>query len=186
MIIVKNKKCSIEKIKNEYPDCIIIDVTSKAKDEFVKLSPFYPHEGIPVPGFERRYGASVEGIWQGLKTFENEGPDIMALHNSSMKGIKRTTRVHGKCLGHVYGEWEKPYNLLGYIEARKKIYVPAYEWVLKNCCSDLVNKIRIISKSKTVVLLDYNTNEDINNASKPLSHASLIKNYIENEIRTKN
>ena len=40
MIIVKNKKCSIEKIKNEYPDCIIIDVTSKAKDEFVKLSPF--------------------------------------------------------------------------------------------------------------------------------------------------
>ena len=180
MIVIKNKKCSTDRIKREYPDCVIIDVTSKAQDEFKKLSPFYPHGSIPIPGYEERYGYSVEGIWQGLKVFENEGPSIWTIHNHSMKGLKRSTKVHGKCLGHVYGHWEKPYNLLGYIEARKKIYVPAYKWVLENKCADLVNKIRIIAQHKTVILLDYNTNEDIERASKPLSHASLIKMYLLN------
>ena len=180
MIVIKNKKCSIERIKKEYPDCVIIDVTSKATDEFKKLSPFYPHDSIPIPGYEGMYGCSVEGIWQGLKVFENEGPSILTVHNHAMKGLKRSTRIYGKCLGHVYGEWDKPYNLLGYIEARKLIYVPAYNWILEHKCADLVNKIRIIQQSKTVVLLDYNTNENVENASKPLSHASLIKAYILN------
>ena len=184
-IVIKNKKCSTDKIKREYPDCVIIDVTSKAKDEFRKLSPFYPHCSIPVnPTSEQfLFGASVEGIWQGLKVFENEGPSLSSLHNTSMRGLKRTTRVHGRCLGHAYGDIiGKKYTLLGYVEARKKLYVPAYKWVLENKCADLVNKIRIIAQHKTVVLLDYNTNEDIENGSKPLSHAALIKKYINKEL----
>ena len=64
----------------------------------------------------------------------------------------------------------------------KKIYVPAYKWVLENKCADLVNKIRIIAQHKTVILLDYNTNEDIERASKPLSHASILKRYIEDTL----
>ena len=35
------------------------------------------------------------------------------------------------------------------------------------------------SKTKTIVLLDYNTNQNVDDASKPLSHAFLIKAYIE-------
>lgn len=189
LIVIKNKKCSTDKIKREYPDCVIIDVTSKAKDEFRKLSPFYPHCSIPVnPTSEQfLFGASVEGIWQGLKVFEDEGPSLSSLHNTSMRGLKRTTRVHGRCLGHAYGkvfggEFGSNYQLIGYVEARKKLYVPAYKWVLENKCADLVNKIRTIAKNKTVVLLDYNTNEDIERSSKPLSHAALIKKYIEGEI----
>ena len=71
MIIIKNKKCSIANIKKEYPDAIIIDVTSKATDDFVKLSPFYPVGGIPVPGKEGMTSMSVEDIWQGLKMQAN-------------------------------------------------------------------------------------------------------------------
>lgn len=182
-IVIKNKKCSTDKIKREYPDCVIIDVTSKAKDEFVKLSPFYPHREIPIKPEQGLCGASVEGIWQGLKVFQDEDWSISSLHNVSMRGIKRTTRVHGKCLGHAYGDLLRhDYRLLGYVEARKKIYIPAYKWVLENKCSDLVNKIRIIAQHKTVILLDYNTNEDIERASKPLSHASILKRYIEDTL----
>ena len=54
-----------------------------------------------------------------------------------------------------------------------------YKWVLENKLQKLVTAIRIISKNKPVVLLDYNTNPDVNNPKKPLSHASLIKAYIE-------
>ena len=91
--------------------------------------------------------------------------------------MKRTKRKFGRCLGHrkgVHGE-----ELLDYIEARKQIYLPCYKWVLENKLQKLVTAVRIISKNKPVVLLDYNTNPDVNNPKKALSHASLIKAYIE-------
>lgn len=50
--------------------------------------------------------------------------------------------------------------------------------MLENKCADLVKKIKLMSQTRTVVLLDYDTNEDIENSSKPLSHASLVKNYV--------
>ena len=48
-----------------------------------------------------------------------------------------------------------------------------------NKLQKLVTAIRIISKNKPVVLLDDNTNPDVDNLKSPLSHASLIKAYIE-------
>ena len=36
--------------------------------------------------------------------------------------------------------------------------------------------------SKTIVLLDNNTNSDLNDLSSPLSHASLIKEFVESSI----
>ena len=39
--------------------------------------------------------------------------------------------------------------------------------------------IKDASKTKTIVLLDYDTNPDVENTKKPLSHASLIKAYVE-------
>jgi hypothetical protein len=50
---------------------------------------------------------------------------------------------------------------------------------LENKLQKLVTAVRVISKNKPVVLLDYNTNPDVNNPKKPLSHAALIKAYIE-------
>ena len=35
------------------------------------------------------------------------------------------------------------------------------------------------SEGKIIVLLDYDTNADVENVEKPLSHASLIKAYVE-------
>lgn len=161
----------------KFPEgAIVIDVTSKATDEFIKLSPFYPHGGIPVPGMANHTSYSVEGVWQGLKKFANQGVSYRTFRNNTMKGLKRTVRTNGTCFGHSYNG-----QTLGYIEARKLIYVPTYYWMLEHKCADLLNKIRIIAKNKLVILLDYDTNSDIEDSSKPLSHASLIKSYIENE-----
>lgn len=175
MIVVANKRKKEETLRKEYPGCVIIDVTSNSEDgEFVKFSPFYPHGGIPVPGMNRT-AASVEGIWQGLKTFESgEGIDFETMNNRTMKNLKRTVRTHGKCLGHKYGN-----RLLGYLEARHFIYLPAYNWVLENKLNDLCVKLKKLSASRIVVLLDYETNGDVDDASKPLSHASLVKAYVD-------
>ena len=70
-------------------------------------------------------------------------------------------------------------ELLGYIDARKYIYLPTYKWILENKVSYLVERIKNLSQSRTVILLDYATNPDVEDGSKPLSHAALIKAYIE-------
>lgn len=177
-IEIRNKRCKREKILKEFPDAIIIDVTSKGEGEWKKFSPFYPHGGIPVPFSPGITSMSVEGIWQGLKVFEG-GNDVdrSCFRNDTMKGLKRTCRTNGRCLGHRKGV--SGTELLEYIQARKEIYVPSYFWMLEHRCSELIKKIRIVSSSRTVVLLDYDTNGDIEDGNKPLSHASLIKKYIE-------
>lgn len=177
MIIVESKRKKPATILKKYPDAILADVTSGAKDGLVKLSPFYPHGGIPVPFSEGYTATCVEAIWQGLKVFEGCDVDTSLFLNDTMKGLKRTVRRYGKPLGHRKGV--NGTELLGYIEARKQIYIPTYKWVLENKVASIIEKMREASKTKTIVLLDYDTNADVDNPKKPLSHASLIKAYVE-------
>ena len=177
MIIIESKRKKPETILKKYPDAILADVTSSAKDGLKKLSPFYPHGEIPVPFSEGYTATCVEAIWQGLKVFEACDVDVEMFKNDTMKNIKRTVRRFGKPLGHRKGV--NGSELLGYIEARKQIYIPTYKWVLENKVAGIIERLREASKTKTIVLLDYDTNSDVENAKKPLSHASLIKAYVE-------
>ena len=177
MIVIESKRKKPETILKKYPDAVLADVTSSAKDGLVKLSPFYPHGGIPVPFSEVYTATCVEAIWQGLKVFEGCDVDTLLFANDTMKGLKRTVRKYGKPLGHRKGV--NGTELLDYIEARKQIYIPTYRWVLENKVAWIIDKMREASKTKTIVLLDYDTNADVENAKKPLSHASLIKAYVE-------
>lgn len=178
MIIIESKRKNPETILKHYPGAILADVTSGAKDDLVKLSPFYPHGGVPVPFSEGYTASCVEAIWQGLKVFEGADVDISLFLNDTMKGLKRTIRRFGKPLGHRKGVNGK--ELLGYIEARKLIYIPTYRWVLENKVAHIIERMKSASDGgKTIVLLDYDTNADVDNPKKPLSHASLIKAYVE-------
>lgn len=181
MIVVANKKRKLEKIMEENPGAYILDVTSSSEQYEGKiLSPFYPHGRIPVPGESKTVTATcVEAIWQGLKVFENDGIDLAMFRNDTMKNIKRTVRKFGKPLGHQYGVFSK--ELLGYEDAKRLIYIPAYKYVLENIPSvkRSLEKIRTILETRDIVLLDYNINPDNADKSKPLSHAELIKMYIE-------
>ena len=177
MIVIESKRRKRENILKKYPDAVIADVTSQATDGLVKLSPFYPHGGIPVPFSEDYTAMCVEAIWQGLKVFESADVDVDMFSNDTMKNIKRTVRRFGKPLGHRKGV--NGTELLGYIEARKQIYLPAYKWVLENKVANIIERLREASKTKTIVLLDYTTNCDIDNPKTPLSHAFLIKAYAE-------
>ncbi|MGI0119895.1 DUF6939 family protein [Zooshikella sp. RANM57] len=176
-IVVASKRKKIDTLNKEYPGHEVLDITSKAVDPWVKFSPFYPHGDIPIP-FSNELSQSVEGLWQALKVFEKEDIDIKKTLITNMKGIKRTVRRLGKVKGHRKGIHGN--ELLGYLEARKKIYIPAYYWVLNN---KLTTELNIIKEkaSNGVVLLDYETNGDINDLRKPLSHAHLVKQHLEKE-----
>ena len=177
MIIIESKRKKPATILKQYPDAILADVTSGSPNDLKKLSPFFPHGGIPVPFSEGYTATCVEAIWQGLKVFEGCDVDVEMFKNDTIKNIKRTVRRFGKPLGHRKGV--NGTALLSYIEARKQIYIPTYKWVLENKVANIIDRLREASKTKTIVLLDYDTNADVENAKKPLSHASLIKAYVE-------
>lgn len=177
-IVVESRRKKPGTIAKAWPDALVVDVTSKGEEPWVRFSPFYPHGGIPVPGSPRTLAESVEGLWQGLKVFENEGVDPSRWAITDMKGIKRAAGgKRGKVLGHRFGIDSDV--LLGYCAARHRIYLPAYRWVLENRLAEQVARLREEATTRTVVLLDYETNEDVEDLSSPLSHAALVKYHLE-------
>jgi len=178
MIYIENKKKNVKTLLVKYPNAKIVDVTSKALTALVKLSPFYPHGEIPIPFSENQTAKSVEGIWQALKVFESADIDKKMFLNDTMKNIKRTVRKFGNPLGHRKGI--NGTELLNYIDARIQIYLPSYLWVLENKVSDILERLKEASEQEDIVLLDYETNCDVLNPKKPLSHAYLVKAFVEN------
>jgi hypothetical protein len=161
-------------LHRDFPDALILDVTSRGAEPWIRLSPFYPHGGIPVPGHPDRTAQSVEGVWQALKVFATEQEDFTKLDITTMKGIKRTARRLGPPLGHRLDG-----RLLGYEEARRALYLPTYRWMLDHSVPELVAELRELSDRRTVVLLDYTTNGDIADLATPLSHAALIAQRVQ-------
>ncbi len=156
---------------------VALNLTSRGPEPWVRFSPFYPHGDIPVPLSPGYTAASVEGIWQGLKVFEGADVDLATFANTTMRGLKRTVRRFGPVRGHragVQGE-----RLLSYVEARRAIYLPAYRWVLEHRLADLVERLRGMNLTNMVYLQDYETNVDVGDPARPLSHAGLVKLYVE-------
>ena len=135
-------------------DAVIADVTSKAKDGLVKLSPFYPHGGVPVPNSEGYTATCVEAVWQGLKVFEMADVDVEMFKNGTKRNIKRTVRKFGRPLGHRYGV--KGTELLTYVEARKRIYIPTFRWVLENRVADIIARLREAFILKVKLMSEFN------------------------------
>lgn len=182
MIYIENKKKKESTLLKKYPNAQIIDVTSNATDDLKKLSPFYPHGGIPIPFSNGRTAMCVEGIWQGLKVFETADIDEAMFSNDTMKDIKRTVRKFGKPLGHRKGIIGT--ELLNYLDARIHIFLPSYLWILENKVFSIIEKMKKATETKDFVLLDYATNCDVLDPKKPLSHAFLVKAFVEGKYPT--
>ncbi|MFD4639702.1 DUF6939 family protein [Lentzea sp. NPDC058436] len=162
--------------KVKRPDAVVIDVTSRGPEPWVRFSPFFPHGQIPVPLSPGVTSESVEGLWQALKVFEGEDVDPAKLAVTSMKGLKRTVRRFGQVRGHRAGLTGE--RLLDYRTARLEIYLPAYRWVLEHRLGAEVARLRELASSADVVLLDYTTNGDVEDLGMPLSHAGLIVDHL--------
>ena len=182
MIYIENKKKRIDKIQEQYPNADILDITSTSEKKYAQmLSPFYPHGHIPVPFSPGMTASCVEAVWQGLKVFRSADVDVELFKNDTMKGLKRTITRFGAPLGHRKGV--NGTELLNYFDARMQIYLPTYKWVLDNvpAVHDIVMRIAERAKTNDIIFLDYNTNTDFRDISSPLSHAGLVKLYIEGD-----
>ncbi|UWP78813.1 DUF6939 family protein [Dactylosporangium fulvum] len=175
-IEVVSRRRSAASLAAAFPGAAVVDVTSKGPQPWVRLSPFHPHGGIPVPFTPGRTAMSVEGIWQALKVFDSADVDPAKLTVTSMTGLKRTVRRFGAVRGHragLHGE-----VLLDYETARRRVYLPSYRWVLEHRATAEVGELRRLAARQRVVLLDYTTNGDVADLATPLSHAALIRHHL--------
>jgi hypothetical protein len=138
---------------------LVVDVTSRGPEPWGRFSPFYPHGNIPAPLSPGYMTASVEGAWPALKLFERADVDLTKLARTDMRHLKRPARSYGRVLGHRAGVGSP--LLVGYVEARKQIYLPLYQWVLDHRLPALVGELRELSRRGDIVLLDYATNGDV-------------------------
>jgi hypothetical protein len=146
---------------------VVIDVSSYAPEPFCTLSPMWVHGGIPVPGMDGQTSDTVEGVWQGLKVIR----DKIATRYFRGPCAKRG----GKPAGHKFGSKQ-----LGVVEARRRIYIPTYEWMLENRVDPEVIEglIATALAGVTQYVHDVGDNGDINDANQPLAHAAVLVQYI--------
>jgi hypothetical protein len=176
-VAVESRRKKLAGIEKAWPGAAVIDVTSKGVEPWVRFSPFFPHGGIPIPNTPGQTAQSVEGLWQGLKVFEREDIDPRKWAITDMAGIKRGGKSRGAVRGHRFGVGSD--TLLGYRDARLRIYLPAYRWVLEHRLASEVEQLRRLAAEKALVLLDYETNADVNDVSSPLSHAALVMYHLQ-------
>jgi hypothetical protein len=145
-----------------------IDVSSDAEEPFNQLSPFFPHGGIPVPGMPGMKSDSVEGIWQGLKVIRGK----IAPRYFAGVGHKRG----GKPAGHQWGEQKR---LLSLVEARRKIYIPAYVWMLDNCVNAMILDEFVDQAFRGLPQFFYDKQDNgVIEKDEPLAHASVLVTYL--------
>lgn len=155
VMIVIDKKTNLHVWKH----VLIVDLTTTNRlNIFAKLSPYYPHGGIPINYSPYLVCKSVNEVWQKLCVNINRTNQKDALFR---KGV------------NINEYWT-------YSEARKKILIPTYRWMLENKAFDIVCSLRDYNnKEGFIVLIDNTINSDTSNLSQPLSFAYLLKAYIE-------
>jgi hypothetical protein len=60
-------------------------------------------------------------------------------------------------------------------------YLPSYRWVLNHHLQKQLAELQRLAMEKPLVLLDYETNAEIEDCARPLSHASLVRRYLEGD-----
>ncbi|WP_254549859.1 DUF6939 family protein [Catellatospora tritici] len=163
-------------LARRFPGATVVDVTSRGEQPWVRLSPFYPHGGIPVPFTPGVTSMSVEGVWQALKVLDDADVDPSKLTVTAMRGIKRAPHRGGTVRGHRRGLHGT--ELLGYEQARREIYLPTYLFQLEQRAADVVADLRALAQAGSVVLLDYTVNGEVTDLATPLSHAALIRHHL--------
>ena len=171
-------KSRVKELLRKYPAARFYDTSLHAAyaSDFPQVKnasefcPFVPYGNIPVPKMDCA-SDSVEGIWQGLKIIRGK----IAPAYFHGKGRKR----YGKPRGHQFGK-----KVLGYVAARKKIFVPAYEFMFYNCVPEESIR-RILGFARDDVkqfFFDVDENGDIGNRKSPLAHSAVLVDIINREL----
>lgn len=177
MIQIVAKSEVHQNIHSKFPNAIIIDFTCKGNLAIDHLNPYYPYRDIPVPNSGGAVAESVGSIWQGLKVFEKRDLDEELIRSYTFNRSKLNTQNYGDYLGHRYGT--HGLDLLDISDARRRILVPTYKWLLDYKVQDVIVRIREANKNRDIIFIDRVADTEAHDFFHHISHVYLIKAYIE-------
>lgn len=174
-------------------DAIVINTTSRSPDQWSKgLSPFFLG---PVKLYKDYVAKNVENGWQYAKVYEqfleNGEPTekyfAWAQSGWNSSYAQRYPMGKGKKPAYSYWDGEK----LGYIDARKKIYIPLYAQAVKDTKAFRILKY-IYEHEKEIYLWDFDGydhksvgmsyDQVINNPTKTMGHAFVLAMLLEKHL----
>lgn len=176
----------------------LIDVTSRNPDPIIRsVSPFLLG---PVDCYDGLISRNVENAWQYSKVYPEENgkdgnptPDYFRWRDYGFNKSFADRYLKGKGSIPCYSYWktELGYEHLGYIEARKKIYIPLY----KKAVLDTPGLKKIMEKAsegRNIALVDFDgynhiklgmsMQDVINCDSKKMGHAFVIKMILDERM----
>jgi hypothetical protein len=180
--------------KIDDPDAWVIDTTSRSNGFGKIFSPFLLGPAKLYGGFKAK---NVENAWQFSKVYpnmvdDNEDP-TQKYWDWAQKGWNDTYAHRypmGKGAKPLYALWDG--EKLGYIEARKKIYIPVYSTTVKKIASRQLEIVKEESTKRDVYLKDFdgysfrkmNMSYDdvINNKFWTMGHAFVIAMIVESYL----
>lgn len=197
---ISNKE-SIESQLLNAEDFIRIDCTSKSIDPLMKqLSPF--NLG-PVECYDGLQSNFMENAWQYAKVYEGmadeNGEPTSLYYEWRNKGFSGPAKRYpmGRGAKPLYSLWkvDDKYCRLGYIEARKLIYIPLYAKAVVK--TDAYRKLEdILNNGYNIALSDFdgynndnynmNLKQVVNNPKKVMGHSFVLKMLLDRLITVQN
>lgn len=171
------------------PDAFKINTTSTSTDFCQALSPFMNQGPIELAGLTSH---NVENFWAASKVFpgyENE-PAKWKQWRDDLLGSPRALRYPcGKgataLFAHLPGKGK-----LGYVEARKEIFLSVYRQKLDRYCQRQINSLLDILTLTDIWLFDFDVyiSDDtyeakLNDPGRPFGHGFIVKQYLEERLR---
>lgn len=167
-----------------------VNVTSRSKDKFKELSPFFLG---PCKLADGRKALNMENAWQFSKVYSNHLGRYQNVKKSWLEWSSEGL-ANARAVRYPMGRGAKPeFSLLGherlsYIEARKRIYFPLYANRARR--TDSWSTLRKShSQKQTIVLRDFDAYDhrsmkmslmDVaNNTSKPCGHGFVLAMMLE-------
>jgi len=126
---IKNRSCINSKHKYNLDDVVIVNTTSSSKNWSKELSPFYIG---PVNLYDGYTSKNFENTWQYSKVYKQHTDELGNPTEEYWNWAKAGWNddwAHRYPMGlgaiPLYSLWQG--EKLGYIAARKKIYIPLYK-----------------------------------------------------------
>lgn len=182
--------------------CLKLSVSSRAPifnptgwKDLWRLSPFsVVPGGISVPGLRGTSSQTVENAWQFLKLWPGEPgwleEDARAAFDSPC-AIRFPRGRHVRAIGAYWGE---DGSTLSYVEARRRIYVPAYRQLLQQPDRvAIIDRLRQAAMAQPVCVHDFDSYrladvglktpaEALYSEARPFAHAFLVALAVQGQL----
>jgi hypothetical protein len=164
------------------PDVVAIDVSAKAADGWNVFHPAFDHGAIPVPGMPGATSRTIDGIMEGLKRFHFENEDASSFESEKPKKRKPNDEI-GDLVGHSYGGTV----LQEALEARRRIFIPAFAWMARNAPAAKVKFDELVAMSETHTIHLHCGGENGNpHDPKTYAYSSLLAELVKEARKNRN